>query len=435
MRRVAMASFVGTTIEYYDLFIFALATALVFGNVFFSSLGGGRGTLALGATYAVAFVARPLGAVLFGHIGDRVGRKQTLIYTLLLMGCSTFAIGLIPSYDSIGVTAPLILVGLRFLQGIAVGGEWAGAALLMAEYAPPRRRGQYGMAPQLGIGMAFALSSGTFLAVFSLTGDPINDPAFQDWGWRIPFLASSVLVGIGLYVRLTIAETPIFLRSRAQAAPARVPVRNALSMRWRQILLVSGALASTYAFFYIGAVFLAGYAGRNPRGVPPGVLGLSTPTILSLSLLSVLAFLVACVLAAVLSDRWGRRAVILAGNGLGIPVGLVVFPILDTGGSLALGFALCLLTTVVGITMGPAAAFVPELFDTRYRYTGAGLAYNLAGILGGALPILIAPAILDTFNSSAVGVYLAVVALVGVCCAGLLPETRNVDIAAVGSSA
>ena len=430
MGRVAAAAFAGTTIEFYDFFIFGTATALVFGNVFFAELGGGRGTLALGATFAVAFVARPIGSILFGHIGDRLGRKRTLIYTLLLMGLSTFAIGLIPSYASIGMAAPIILVALRFLQGLAVGGEWAGAALLTAEYAPPKRRGLYGMFPQLGPGVAFALSAATFLAVFKITGDPTKSSDFQTWGWRIPFLASILLVGVGLYVRLRIEETPVFRDVLDRAAPPRVPVRDALAAQWRRILLTGGALTALFGFFYIGSVFVTGYAGKNPKGVPPGTLGFATPTILTVTIFAASVFAALCALAARLSDRFGRRRVMLAGNLFGIGAGLAVFPVLDTRSTAGLTVGICLLLGMVGISYGPAAAYLPEMFDPRYRYTAAGLGYNLAGILGGAIPIIFAAEILKAYNSFAIGIYLAGLAVLSTCCLLALPETRDVDIAA-----
>ncbi len=429
MGRVAGAACAGTAIEFYDFFIFGTATALVFGQVFFSELGGGRGTLALGATYAVAFIARPIGSVLFGHIGDRLGRKRTLIYTLLLMGGSTFAIGLIPSYASIGMAAPIILVTLRFLQGLAVGGEWAGAALLTAEFAPPKKRGLYGMFPQLGPGIAFGLSAATFLVVFKITGNPTTSSAFQDWGWRIPFLASALLVGVGLYVRLRIEETPVFKAVLDAKAPARVPVGAAVSAQWRQILLVGGAMSAIFGFFYIASVFVTGYAGKNPKGVPPGILGLSTPTILTIHIISAFVFTGLCAYSAMRSDKLGRRRVMLFGNAAGIPIALLAFPILDEGGRTNLAIGMGLLFFVVGVCYGPAAAFLPEIFDTRYRYTAAGLGYNLAGILGGAVPIIIAPEILDAWGSDAIGYYLAGLAALSTACVWALPETKDRDLA------
>lgn len=428
MGRVAGAALAGTTIEFYDFFIFGTATALVFGSVFFTELGGARGTLALGATYAVAFVARPIGAIVFGHVGDRLGRKRTLIYTLSLMGLSTFAIGLIPSYDSIGIAAPVLLVTLRFLQGLAVGGEWAGAVLLTSEYAPPHQRGRYAMFPQLGPSLALALSAATFLLVFELTGNPAANSAFQDWGWRIPFLASIALVVVGLYVRLQVEETPVFRELLDAAAPVRVPVRAALAAKWREILLVAGAIAAPFAFFYIASVFVTGYAGRNPKGVPPGILGLSAPTILVVQIVAAAVFAACCACAALCSDRMGRRRLLLAGNLVGVPVAVVAFPIMERGGAVSLAVGMCLLLAMVGICYGPAGAYIPELFNPRYRYTGAGLGYNLGGVLGGAVPIIVAAEILDAWGSDAIGIYLASLAVLSTLSLLALPETRDVDI-------
>ncbi|MGQ0842860.1 MAG: MFS transporter [Sporichthyaceae bacterium] len=432
MHRIAGAAFAGSAIEFYDFFIFGTATALVFGQLFFSEFGGGRGTLALAATYAVAFVARPVGSIVFGHIGDRVGRKKTLVSTLLLMGLSTFAIGLIPSYGAIGWAAPAILVALRFLQGLAVGGEWAGAALLTAEFAPPNKRGRYGMFPQLGPAAALALSAATFLVVFALTGNPTTSDAFQSWGWRIPFLASIVLVAVGLYIRLEIEETPAFAEILERRAPVKSPVRDAVRAQWREILLAGGALAGLFGFFYIGTVFLTGYAGKNPKGVPPGVLGLSTQSILWIHVLAAAAFAVTTALSAVYSDRIGRRTVVLGANVVAVPLGLVVFQIVDSGGRAGLAWGMCLMLGLVGVAYGPCAAFLPEMFATRYRYTGAGLGYNLGGVLGGAIPIVFAHHLLAEYGSYAIGLYLAGLALLSSVCLWRLAETRE---AAAGPAA
>ncbi|MGQ0465656.1 MAG: MFS transporter [Sporichthyaceae bacterium] len=430
MRRVAGAAFAGTTIEFYDFFVFGFATALVFGQVFFAEFGGGRGTLALGATYAVAFVARPLGAVLFGHVGDRIGRKKTLVFTLLLMGLATFAVGLIPSYDAIGWWAPAILVVLRILQGLAVGGEWAGAALLTTEFAPPHKRGLYGMFPQLGLAAGMGLAAATFLVVFEVTGNPLTSDAFQTWGWRIPFLASILLVFVGLYVRLQIEETPVFAAALDRAERSTVPVRDALSAQWRQVLLVAGAGSGLFAVFYIGVVFLAGYAGKNPNGVPPGVLGLSTPTVLTIQIFAAGMYMAAIVLSAACCDRIGRRRFVVIGNALAIPLALAIFPIVDNGGRIGFAVVMCLILLVAGVAAGPCAAYLPEIFATRYRYTGAGLAYNLAGVIGGGVPIVLAHELLAEFNSFAIGVYLAAMSLLGLVCTLALPETRDADLAA-----
>ena len=412
-RRVAVASFAGTTIEFFDFFIYGTAAALVFRHVFFPALGAAAGTVAAIATFAVAFLARPLGSVLFGRLGDRVGRKQTLIATLLLMGLSTAAVGLLPGAASIGVAAPIVLVALRFLQGLAVGGEWGGAALLAAEYAPPDRRGRWGMYPQLGPGIAFALASGTFL----VTGAMMSPEAFLAWGWRVPFLVSVVLVGVGLYVRLRIAETPVFreLLERQERSPA--PVREAFGTGRREILLVGGTLAAVFGGGYIGTVYVTSYA--------TAVLKVPLSTMFGIGVVAGLVLAAVVAVAAIGSDRFGRRRMILAGNLVMIVVGMVAFPLMDTGVVALVGLGLCLILAASGIGLGPAAAYLPELFATRHRCTGAGSAYALAAVVGGALPPVLAPIVQASLGSMAVGAMLSALGLLGVVCGLALPETRH----------
>ncbi len=423
MRRIAVASLGGTTIEFYDFFIYGTAAALVFGKVFFPGLGASAATVAAFATFGVAFFFRPLGSILFGHLGDRLGRKKTLIYTLLLMGLSTVGIGLLPGAKSIGVAAPIALVALRALQGLAVGGEWAGAALLTAEYAPQGKRGRYGMFPQLGPSLAFGLSSATFL----VTGLRMTPESFQSWGWRVPFLLSIVLVAVGLYVRLRIAETPVFRRSLARHERARVPFNDALRHQWREILLAGGTLTMLFGYFYIGSVYLTSYAGpKPPPATHTGVLGLSRPTILVCGIVAAAVFASVCALSALYSDRVGRRQVILIGNAAAIVWGLVVFPLMHPGSAFLFGVGLAGTLAVVGLSYGPAAAYLPEMFATRYRCTAAGFGYNLAGILGGALPLIVAPRLTAAFGGIGVGVYMAVLGLLSTVCVLALKETKEV---------
>jgi MFS family permease len=428
MSRIALASMGGTTIEFYDFFIYGTAAALVFGKVFFPGLGASAATAASFATFGVAFFFRPLGSILFGHLGDRLGRKRTLISTLLLMGLSTVAIGLLPSAKSIGVAAPIALVVLRALQGLAVGGEWAGAALLTAEYAPKGRRGLYGMFPQLGPTLAFGLSSATFL-VAALTMSPAS---FQSWGWRIPFLVSIVLVAVGLYVRLRIAETPVFREALARNEQARVPLSDLIRNQWREVLLVGGMLSTLFGFFYIGSVYLTSYAGPKP---PPathiGVLGLTRPTILACGIAAAVVGAAMCALSALCSDRFGRRRLILIGNLLAIAWGPAVFLLMRPGSAVLFGVGLAGTLAVVGFSYGPVAAYLPEIFSTRYRCTGAGIGYNLAGILGGALPLIIAPRLTAAFGGIGVGVYMAALGLLGVVCVLALKETKDVELRGV----
>jgi MFS family permease len=425
MRRIAIASCVGTTIEFYDFFIYGTAAALVFPKVFFPALGPAAAAVASFATFAVAFVARPVGAVVFGHFGDRIGRKRTLISTLLVMGLATTLIGLLPSASTIGVTAPIVLVVLRFAQGFAVGGEWAGAALLTAEYAPGGSRGRYATYPQLGAFLAFGLSSLTFLATGLLMGD--KDAAFLDYGWRIPFVLSALLVVVGLYVRLRIEETPVF-RQATERAPAlarsRPPFREAVLRQPREVLLAAGSLTIVFSFFNIGTTYLTSY-GVNPDGA-----GQSRPTVLVAGVIAAVVAGVVTMVTGTLSDRLGRRRLIMSAGVIGVVWGLLLFPLLDTGSTLAFGLGLIVTLSVVGICYAPTGAFLPELFETRYRYTGAGLSYNLAGVVGGAVPPLLAPALTSSYGSIAIGVVLSVSAVLSFVCTAALAETKDRTLAA-----
>ncbi|GAB2676189.1 MFS transporter [Nocardia goodfellowii] len=416
VRRVAVASCIGTTIEFYDFFIYGTAAALVFPKVFFPALGSTAGTVASFATFAVAFFARPVGAMLFGHFGDRLGRKKTLVSTLLLMGVSTFLIGLLPGAGTLGVAAPIILVLLRFGQGFAVGGEWAGATLLTAEYAPPGKRGLYAMFPQVGPAFAFLLSSATFLVTGAVLGD--TNQAFLDWGWRIPFLFSIVLVGIGLYMRLAIEETPVFRANAAAAtAPTRLPFLDALRCQTREILLTGGTLAIQFGFFYMGTAFLASYGTKT--------LGFTRPFVLTVGIASALVFGAAIVVSALYSDRIGRRRVVLYSSGAAVFWALLLFPLLDTRSPVAFAIGIAVTLGIFGLAYGPVGAMLPELFETRFRYTGAGLGYNLGGILGGAIPPLIAAPLASAYGSNAIGVLLAGIGLLSFFCTKALVETKD----------
>lgn len=430
MARVAVASSMGSIIEFYDFLIYGTAAALVFPQVFFPALGPAAGTLAAFGTFAVAFVSRPLGAVLFGHFGDRLGRKKTLVSTLLIMGIATVTIGLLPDASVIGVAAPIILVVLRFLQGFAVGGEWAGAALLAAEYAPPKHRGLFAAFPQLGPSIGFALASATFLIINLSLGD--KSEAFLTFGWRIPFIGSAVLVMIGLYIRLKIEETPVFKavsdESVVPAGPRKLPVWESVRNQPRQILLGGASTMMLFAFFYIGTAFLSSY-GTNPAG-----LGHSRPTILFLGIVGAMFFAAGTLVSAVLSDRIGRRVVIVTSCLVAIPWAFVLFPILDIGTtwSFALGLSGTLL--IVAGVYGPVGAFLPELFATRYRYTGAGMAYNLGALVGGGITPLVAASLGATLGSYSIGLLLAGVSLVSLLATFGLPETRGIELDAVSGS-
>ncbi|TNM42841.1 MHS family MFS transporter [Nocardioides albidus] len=415
MRRVAFASCAGTTIEFYDFFIYGTAAALVFPTVFFPALGDSAASVASFATFAVAFIARPLGAIGFGHFGDRLGRKRTLISTLLLMGAATVAIGLLPGAATIGVAAPILLVTLRFLQGLAVGGEWAGATLLAAEYAPAHKRGLYGAFPQMGPALAFALSSGTFLLVNRVVGD--TSPAFLDWGWRVPFIASALLVVVGLYVRLKVEETPMFQENARTRASTQGPLASALRHQWKEIVLGGGSLAMLFAFFYVGTAFLTSYGATT--------LGLSRATVLTIGVAAAFVFGSITLLSAVFSDRIGRKKVVLGSCIVAVPWGFALFPILDHGTTAAFAIGLFGTLAIFAISYGPAGAMLPEMFRTEYRYTGAGMAYNLAGVIGGGTAPYLASDFAEAGNTSAIGWMLAAFALGSVVCVLLMPETRH----------
>lgn len=418
MRRVAFASFVGTAIEYYDFYIYGTAAALVFPIVFFPDQTPELAAILSFATFGVAFLSRPLGAALFGHFGDRIGRKRTLVATLLIMGFSTIALGLIPPAAAIGIAAPLLLVTLRFLQGFAVGGEWAGAALLSAEYATPKKRGFYGMFTQLGVGAGLLMSNVMFL-VIALTVDETDD-AFLDWGWRIPFLFSAVLVAIALYVRLNVEETPVFTHTRDTHPPERLPLGDLFRVQAPRVIFCAGCMIGVFGFSFMGGTYLAGYAStvlEHPRWL-----------VLLAGSAGAIALLITTAVSAALCDRIGRRPLILIGFILAVPWAFVVMPLLDTRSPVALVLGIMGTFAVFGISCGPMASFIPEQFHTRYRYTASGLAFNLGGIVGGAIPPLIAGGLLTAYGSWAIGLMLAILALISLGSTIALRETRGANI-------
>lgn len=414
MRRVAFASLSGTTIEWYDFYIYGTAAALVFPTLFFPGLGDAAALIASFATFGVAFVARPLGAIIFGHYGDRIGRKRTLVFSLLLMGIATLVVGLLPTADSIGVAAPVILVVMRLCQGLAVGGEWAGAALLTAENAPTEKRGHYGMYPQLGPALALVLSSATFLAS-ALT---LSDAQFLAWGWRVPFLVSILLIAVGLWIRLTIEETVSFKKVTHHNAVVRLPFADSFRHQWREVVLVAGALTILFASFYLGVSYLTNFGTT--------VMGLSRSSVLGVNIMAGCVFAATTVVSAMLSDRIGRRRLILLGNLFATVWAVVVFRILDDPSAGTGTFALSLGLTMVGVGLiyGPVGSYVPELFAAPYRYTGAGVAYSLAGILGGSIPPVVAAGLAARYGTPSIGIYLAAMGLVSLLCVAALSETR-----------
>ncbi len=409
MRRIALASMTGTVIEFYDFFIYGTAAALVFNRVFFPAMGAAAGTALALATFGVAFVARPFGSILFGHFGDRLGRKRTLVVTLMTMGFSTLVIGLLPSASTIGIAAPILLVLLRILQGLAVGGEWAGAVLLTAENAPVKARGKFALFPQLGPSIAFALASATFL----LTTLTMSSESFLAWGWRVPFIASVVLVGVGLYVRVKLTETTVF--DSIEHTKTRLPISEAITSRPRAVFLGAGSTTTAFAFFYIGVTYMTTYGTAE--------LKLTRPTVLALGILGGAAMAVTTIISAMLADRIGRRNVVVLGTAAAVVAGIIAFPIIDIATAWSFGLGLCLVLGVVGLAYGAQGSLLPELFPTRYRYTGAGIAYNLAGVIGGGVVPLIAAALVPAYGSLALGLVLTVVAAIGLVCTLGLPRT------------
>jgi metabolite-proton symporter len=406
--RVAVASLVGTAIEFYDFYIYGTAAALVLNTAFFPEMDATAGTLAAFSTFAVAFLSRPLGSALFGHWGDRIGRKSMLVASLLLMGLSTVAIGLLPGYAAIGVAAPILLVLLRFSQGIGLGGEWGGAALLATEHAPPGKRGLYAMFPQLGPAVGFIAANGFFLVL----GATLSDEQFGSWGWRLPFVASLLLVLIGLYVRVRIAETPVFRQAMDQRRIAKVPFAGLMRHQWRRVLLGAGAMTIAYTLFYTATTYCLSYGTAT--------LGLPRTTMLALTMVGVVFMAAGTAVSAIVSDRTGRRRVLLAGTAGAVVWGLVMFPLMETRSVALVGVALAVALALMGLIFGPMGAYLPELFHTEYRYSGASVAYSLGGVLGGAVPPLVATVLQGGF---AVGVYVSAMALISALCLLALPET------------
>jgi MFS family permease len=417
MKRVAAASLVGTAIELYD-FVYATAAALVFPTVFFSHLSAAMATTASMGTFATAFLSRSLGAVVSGYFGDRLGRKKTLVATLLIMALSTMIVGLVPTTATIGLAAPLILIALRLLQGLALGGEWTGSSLLSAEYAPGSNRGRYGMFTLVGADTGLVLASLTFLGVNYTIGE--NSPAFMQWGWRLPFLIRAVLSGIGLYVRLNIDETPVFVEEKARHIVPKAPLAELLRLQRREIALGAGSVLGYFSVPFMATTYLATYAHTH--------LGYSRNVILFVSVLGALSSVTCVALSAAVCDRVGRRRMMLVGWAACLPWSFMVIPLIDTGKFTCYAAAIVGMLAVAAIGAGPIPAFVPELFSTRYRYTGTALAMNLAGVAGGAVPPLIAEALLTTYGSWVVGLMLAAFALVSLVCAYRLTETNGTTL-------
>src|SRR5215203_3973370 len=414
IRKVVLASFIGTTIEWYDYFIFATAAALFFPKVFFPGFGDTTGTILAYTTFAVGFGARPLGGVIFGHYGDKIGRKTMLVTTLLIMGIATFLVGVLPGYDAIGILAPILLVLLRVLQGIGLGGEWGGAVLMAVEHSDDDRRGLNGSWPQMGVPAGLVLGTGVFALVNAISGDAV-------WAWRVPFLLSVILIAVGFFVRLSIYESPAFSQVRESGTEARMPIVDVLRTYPKNVLLGVGSRIGIDAAFYILAVYSLTYISAN-LGLPEGV-GLTAVSIAALiEIFTIPTF-------ASLSDRVGRRPLLIGGAALLGVWTFVFFALLATKST-----ALIVIAAVIGLAVGHAAvygtqgSFYAELFGTRVRYSGASFAYQVSGIFGGALAPIIAAALFPIGGATLISVYIAVLCALSVLCYFLADETFQKDI-------
>ena len=410
-RQVLFASLVGTTIEFFDFYIYGTAAVLVFPTLFFSSSDPAWARLSALASFGIAFLARPIGSAVFGHFGDRIGRKATLVAALLTMGVSTVTIGILPTYETIGVAAPALLALCRFGQGLGLGGEWGGAVLLAVENAPPGKRAWYGMFPQLGAPIGFLFSGSSFLALSQwLTNDQ-----FLAFGWRIPFLASAILVAVGLYIRLTITETPVFQQAAQREERAKVPMLTVIKEYPRTLVLGTLASIETFVLFYLMTVFSLSWG--------TSVLGYSRNTFLVIQLVGVVFFALAIPVSAIIAERGRRTTLIWVTIAIGL-FGLVMAPLL-TSGLVGATLAMIVGLSLMGLTYGPLGTTLSELFPTRVRYTGSSLTFNLAGIFGASLAPYIATWLAQNYGLQFVGYYVVVAALLTLVGLVAIHETKD----------
>ncbi|MFJ8184847.1 MFS transporter [Streptomyces sp. NPDC096105] len=432
--RVLVASLVGTTIEFYDFYIYATAAVLVFPTLFFPSSDPTTALLSSFAVFGAAMVARPIGAVVFGHLGDRLGRKGTLVASLLTMGIATFLIGVLPTYAQAGWVATALLVLMRLAQGFALGGEWSGAALIATENAPKGKRALYGTFPQLGAPLGFIIGNGLFLIIgvllpSSAGADPSQpSEAFLSWGWRLPFLFSAVMVAIGLWVRMRLVEAPVFAKTREAGLVRKLPLATVFRNHWKQLVLGTFFMLATYVLFYLMTTFSLSY-GRAAKDADVPGLGYGYSTFVLMMIFGVLFFAAFTLISGPLADRYGRRATLIAVTAGILVFGLVWVPLIGLG---TVGVVLWLVFgfTLMGMTFGPMGALLPELFPTSVRYTGSGISYNVSSILGAAVAPFIAVALWEAGDGSPwlVGVYLSAMALLTLVALVIGRETKDVGL-------
>jgi len=418
IRRVAVASFIGTTIEWYDFFLYGTASALIFNKLFFPNYDPLTGTLASFGTYAVGFAARPIGGIVCGHYGDKIGRKSMLILTLLIMGVATFLIGCLPTYNQIGIWAPILLVALRVAQGFGVGGEWGGAVLMAVEHSPKGRRGFYGSWPQIGVPAGLLLSTVMFGQITKLP-----EEALFGWGWRIAFLLSFILVGVGLFVRLAIVESPLFAEIKQAGIESRAPILDAVRDHPKSVLLAMGARLAENGAFYLYTVFVLTYATQSK-------IGFSRSAVLAAISVAAVFELFSMPTFGALSDRLGRRPVYLFGA---IFTALFAFPffwMIESSNTILMVLAIVLALVLGHSAMyGPQASFFSELFGTRVRYSGASLGYQLSSVIAGGLSPLIATGLLKRYNASwPIALLIVGMAVATIISVYFAAETAHTDI-------
>jgi len=435
--RVVVASMIGTTIEFYDFYAYATAAVLVFPKLFFPNTSPTAGLLLSFATYGAAMIARPFGAIVFGHFGDKHGRKATLIASLLVMGIGTFLIGFLPTFQSVGVWAPLGLLILRLMQGFALGGEWSGAVLVAVENAPRGKRAWFGVFPQLGAPLGFILSNGLFLLINTTVahGAGVTDSAFASWGWRVPFICSVIMVAIGLYVRMHLVESRAFSTAVKEEKIVKVPFFAMWRKNWLQLILGTFYMLVTYVIFYLMTTFTLTFGTASPLGAaapkpaPAPGLGFTYNDFITMMIVGVVFFGIFTAVAGPLADAIGRKKMLIGVTILIIGFSFLFTPMLKGGPQWVMAF-LIIGFTLVGLTFGPMGALLPELFPTNVRYSGSGFSYNVSSILGAAVAPLIAVWLwkLDNGQPTYVGFYLAAMGVLSLIALIIGKETKDVDI-------